>query len=175
MEWIKIVAFSLAAGIAYGILHDQVMAHLCVEYFTIAHPPLFPRAMAPFWLAICWGFAATWWVALPLGTLLAIAARLGGWPKLKLSDLRRPILTMLGTMAACALIAGFVGYSLAQRGVFGTAEFYSIPEPRHAVFMFDVWAHAASYLTGIMGGVVLIVLVLIRRHRRTSDGELLAS
>ena len=54
MEWVKIATFALVAGIAYGILHDQVTAHLCVEYFTIAHPPLFPRAMAPFWLAICW-------------------------------------------------------------------------------------------------------------------------
>jgi hypothetical protein len=34
--------------------------------------------------------------------------------------------------------------------------------------MFDLWAHATSYLTGIVGGIVLIVLVLIRRHRRTA-------
>ena len=41
MEYVKIVAFCVAAAIAYGILHDQVTAHLCVEYFTIAHPPVF--------------------------------------------------------------------------------------------------------------------------------------
>jgi hypothetical protein len=132
VEWIKIMAFALAAGIAYGILHDQVTAHLCVEYFTVAHPPLFPRAMAPFCLAICWGIAATWWVALPLGLLMAIAARLGGWPKLKLVDLRRPILKMLGAMAVCALIAGIVGFILAQRGVVDAAIFYGIPAERHA-------------------------------------------
>lgn len=170
MEWIKIAAFALVAGIAYGILHDQVTAHLCVEYFTIAHPPVFPRALAPFWLAICWGVAATWWVALPLGVLLAVAARLGGWPKLTLADLRRPILTMLGAMAVCALIAGIAGFLLAQRGVVEPAIFYNIVAERHAVFMFDVWAHATSYLTGIVGGVALIALTVLRRYRSTRLG-----
>ena len=42
MESAKILILSVAAAIAYGIVHDQVTAHLCVEYFTIGHPPVFP-------------------------------------------------------------------------------------------------------------------------------------
>ena len=58
MEAFKIVAFCIAAAVVYGILHDQVTAHVCVEYFTIAHPPVFPTE-SPFWLAVGWGIIAT--------------------------------------------------------------------------------------------------------------------
>ena len=80
MEALKIVLFATLAAVCYGILHDQVTAHLCVEYFTIAHPPVFPTE-SPFWLAIGWGIIATWWVGLPLGVLLAVAARFGAKPE----------------------------------------------------------------------------------------------
>ena len=71
MEFIKILFFSVVAAIFYGILHDQVTAHICVEYFSIAHPPVF-TTNSPFLLALGWGIIATWWVGLPLG-LLALA------------------------------------------------------------------------------------------------------
>lgn len=38
MQWLAIVAVSVLAAMVYGICHDQVTAHVCVEYFTIAHP-----------------------------------------------------------------------------------------------------------------------------------------
>jgi hypothetical protein len=60
MRFIAIVALAVAAGIAYGILHDQVTARVCLEYFTIGHPPLIP-SQSPTLLAIAWGIVATWW------------------------------------------------------------------------------------------------------------------
>jgi hypothetical protein len=63
-----------AVGIAYGILHDQVTARVCLEYFIIGHPPLI-ASESPTLLAIAWGIVATWWFALPLGFALAAAAR----------------------------------------------------------------------------------------------------
>lgn len=36
----SIVLLAVASGIGYGILHDQVPVRVCVEYFTIGHPPL---------------------------------------------------------------------------------------------------------------------------------------
>jgi hypothetical protein len=27
--------------VVYGIVHDQVTARVCVEYFTVGHPPVF--------------------------------------------------------------------------------------------------------------------------------------
>ena len=59
----------------YGVAHDLVTAHLSVEYFTVAHPPI--GTDDPFLLALVWGVLATWWVGVLLGVPLAAAARLG--------------------------------------------------------------------------------------------------
>ncbi|PZR60105.1 MAG: hypothetical protein DI537_53130, partial [Stutzerimonas stutzeri] len=102
MQSIRIILFATAAAILYGILHDQVTAHLCVEYFTIAHPPVFPTT-SPFLLAVGWGVIATWWVGLPLGVLLAAAARLGRHNRLTVAQLKRPILMLMAVSAIAAL------------------------------------------------------------------------
>ena len=66
MRTSNIVLLCMAAAIAYGIVHDQITARLCVEYFTVAHPPLF-HTTSPTILGICWGIAATFGV----GAILA--------------------------------------------------------------------------------------------------------
>jgi hypothetical protein len=63
------------------ILHDQITARVCVEYFTVFHPPVF-NTQSPTLLACGWGVIATWWVGLFLGLFLAVAARIGPRPKL---------------------------------------------------------------------------------------------
>src|SRR5438105_3328307 len=40
MESAKILLLSVATAVAYGIVQDQVTARVCVEYFTIGHPPV---------------------------------------------------------------------------------------------------------------------------------------
>ncbi len=62
------------AAISYGIVHDQITARICVEYFTVGHPRLTDSDL-PTVLALFWGVVATWWVGLPLGLGLAFAAR----------------------------------------------------------------------------------------------------
>jgi len=42
MQAIAIVALCIGSAVAYGILHDQVTARVCVEYFTIGHPRYSP-------------------------------------------------------------------------------------------------------------------------------------
>jgi hypothetical protein len=77
MEFLKIVVFSTFAAIAYGILHDQVTAHLCVEYFSVAHPDIFHTKSA-FLLALGWGVVATrgaGWLLGPLQQLQLAPAR----------------------------------------------------------------------------------------------------
>ena len=81
MHSLRIIGLSLLAAIVYEIAHDQVTARVCVEYFTIGHPPLIPSE-SPTLLALAWGVVATWWVGLPLGIMLAVAARAGRRPKL---------------------------------------------------------------------------------------------
>lgn len=164
MEFLKIVAFSVGAAIAYGIVHDQVTAHLCVEYFTVAHPPVFPT-QSPFWLAIGWGIIATWWVGLPLGIILALVARAGPWPPLSLNDVRPLIFQLLITMALTALVAGIIGAVLAATGKLQLPQELAplIPPAKHAAFMADAWAHLASYASGTLGGLIVIGYALWRR------------
>ena len=66
MESLKIVLLCILSAILYGILQDQVTARVCVEYFTIGHPPVF-NTESPTLLALGWGVIATWWVGLLLG------------------------------------------------------------------------------------------------------------
>ncbi|HEX7711952.1 MAG TPA: hypothetical protein VF418_13550 [Sphingomonadaceae bacterium] len=164
METVKIVGFAILAAVVYGILHDQVTAHVCVEYFTIAHPPVFPTE-SPFLLARGWGVIATWWVGLPLGIMLAAAARIGRNAKLGLAELRRPIILLMAFSGCAALLSGVVGASLVATKVMELPGEWSslIPSHKWSAFAFDLWAHAASYLIGALGGLFLIGLTIKRR------------
>jgi hypothetical protein len=165
MESIKIVAFAVAAAVAYGIAHDQATAHLCVEYFTIAHTPVF-ATRSPFWLALGWGIIATWWVGLPLGVLLALAARLGARPKLALAALYPWVLSLLATMALCAAVAWVAGAVLAGQGVIALPPALAggvIAADHQPACMADWFAHSASYAAGLLGGLVVAVGTWSRR------------
>ncbi len=61
-------------------------------------------------------------------------------------------------MAGCALIAGIAGYCLASSGVISLSEQYSsrIDPRKHANFLADGFAHNASYLVAIVGGVLMV-------------------
>jgi hypothetical protein len=59
MQSIKIILTCVVAAVLYGIVHDQVTARICVEYFLVFHPPIFPT-QSPTLLALGWGVIATW-------------------------------------------------------------------------------------------------------------------
>jgi hypothetical protein len=166
MDHLKIILLCLVSAVVYGILHDQVTVRICLEYFTVFHPPIFPT-QSPTLLALGWGVVATWWVGLFLGLLLALAARAGSRPKLCAIALIRPISQLLVVMACCALIAGATGFFLASSDVvekplwMGPALF-TCSYPR---LMADWFAHNASYASGLLGGIVLCVLQYRRRGR----------
>ena len=113
MHSIAIVILCIGSAAVYGIVHDQITARVCIEYFTIGHPPI-SDTTSPTWLALRWGIIATWWAGFLLGVPLAIAARVGRRPKRSVQSLLRPILTLLLVMGVCALVAGIVGYALAR-------------------------------------------------------------
>src|SRR4051812_1038027 len=98
MKTLAIVALCVCLAVAYGIIHDQITARICVEYFTIGHPPVF-NTSSPTLLGLGWGVIATWWVGLILGVPLALVSRLGPWPKKTVTSLIRPMLKLLMTMA----------------------------------------------------------------------------
>jgi hypothetical protein len=155
-EGAGIVLLAVGAACFYGVLHDLVTTHICLEYFTIAHPPIFGGTHDPLLLALGWGVIATWWVGLPLGVLLAAAARLGRWPKRTARHLVRPVAILLGVMAFSALAAGIMGYvSVREMGEGGL----------EARLNADLWAHSASYVSGFCGGLCLAGLTVWRRGK----------
>jgi hypothetical protein len=81
----------------------------------------------------------------------------------------RPIALLLGVMAAAALLAGVVGWLLANAGVVVLSGSIArdLPQSRHALFLADLWAHSASYLVGLAGGT--LVLVLVWRSRDSAE------
>jgi hypothetical protein len=164
----KIILLCVAAAVLYGILHDQITARVCVEYFTIGHPPLF-KTDDPTLLGIGWGIISTWWVGLLLGIPLAIVARVGSRPKRSPGSLVRPILYLWVTMAACAAVAGFGGWYLGSRGlVFLVGPILQKLGPgRHVPYITALWAHAASYIVGLVGGTLILVRVWSWRARVT--------
>ena len=169
MHVVAIVALSIGSAVAYGVLHDQITARICLEYFTVGHPPVF-HTESPTWLGIGWGIIATWWAGLLLGIPLAIAARAGRRPKRSVSSLVRPIFTLLAVMGVSALLAGLVGFSLGRIGTVYLVEPIAslVPRDRHSRFLADLWAHDASYLVGFVGGTVVIVRVWRGRGRRAA-------
>jgi hypothetical protein len=154
----QIILLSIFAACSYGVVHDQITARLCIEYFTIAHPPLF-HTTSPTLLALCWGVTSTAGIGAILGVVLAFVSQSRGKPPCSVAQLGRSILVLLIIMAAGAFSAGIAGHQLSHWG------FISIPAPaplvaaipahRHDRFMAVWFAHCASYLIGLSGAALL--------------------
>src|SRR5262245_37831442 len=160
MQFLGIIALCIVAAVAYGIVHDQVTARICVEYFTIGHPPVFGTD-DPTLLGLCWGMYATWWVGLGLGILLACAARAGNRPQRSIESLVRPVVLLMLVTGLSALIAGLSGWAIASRGwvVLLKPLASKVPPEKHIAFLADMWAHSTSYLVGAVGGGIVCVRV----------------
>ena len=158
MNYVRIILFCVVAAIVYGIIHDNITARICLEYFTIGHPAIFGTD-SPTLLGIGWGIVATWWVGLLLGVPLAFAAQSGVLPKRSPHSLVRPVLILLFVMGCCAALAGFIGFLAAVAHlVYLVPPFDTmVPASRQVPFLTAMWIHSASYLVGFVGGVILIV------------------
>jgi hypothetical protein len=170
MQKTKIILLSVGAAVAYGIVHDQITARLCIEYFTLAHPRLFPVS-SPTLLALCWGVAATLGIGVVLGFLLAKASQSPGLPAMPIPSLYGPLLVLLTVTAVAATIAGYIGFMLSRHSVVLLPELLPdewvglLPRTQQDRFMAVWFAHGASYLFGLVGGAVLIFRVWNRRQR----------
>lgn len=171
VEMLRIVLLFALAAIAYGILHDLITAHICVEYFTIGHPRVI-SSESPVALALAWGVIATWWAGLLAGLLIAPCARLGRRPKLDSTDLLRGVAILMGVMALLAAAAFIVAYVLASTGNIRLVPRLAdrIDEARHVRFLAVGGAHIASYAGGFLGSLVLAVMVVRRRIRMPHPG-----
>lgn len=115
MQFLAIIVLSILACITFGVVHDQITARICVEYFTIGHPRVIPTD-GPTIPGFVWGINATWWVGAIPGIPLATIARIGARPKRTAGSLIRPMAALFGCNAMLALLAGFIGYIAASNG-----------------------------------------------------------
>lgn len=161
----QIIVICIVFAVIYGILHDQITARICAEYFTVAHPPVFPTK-DPTLLGLGWGIIATWWVGALLGIPLALVMRAGGEPRIPVGMCLRPIVKLLTVMGICALLAGCAGWVLAGTGAVRVSARLAemIPRAKHQGFLTDLFAHNASYGVGFIGGIVVIVRMWNRRR-----------
>jgi hypothetical protein len=160
-EALKIIFGCILAAVVYGIIHDQITARICLEYFTVFHPPIFPTD-SPTLLGIGWGIVATWWAGAVVGALLIIAARAGSNPPMAARRLVPWIIRLTVAMALCALIFGVIGYFWAPIPRTVSIE---VPASMERRFLAVWWAHNASYDSGFLGGIILCVIVWLRRSK----------
>ncbi len=166
-EAFKIVGLCLLAAIGYGVVHDQITARICVEYFTVGHDNPFPTD-SPTLLGLAWGVFATWWAGLIMGVALVVAARFGRRPKRTAASLVEPVLRLLAVMAGCALLAGVAGY-FAGKVLGGYAMHWTaadqLPRSTYAAFVACGAAHTASYWVGFLGGGIQMAIIFVGRRR----------
>lgn len=175
MEFVKIWLATIALAVLYGIVHDMVTAHVCVEYFTIGHEDIFGTDNSVL-LALGWGTVATWWVGLVLGGLIASAAQLGPAPRISLLDLFRPAAILLGLIAFSAVAFGITGYTLARTDqmALGGVLAMEVPANSHDRFVANAWAHTAAYAAGAIGALVLCVWIVAQRLRASRSAGALS-
>lgn len=163
-RWFAVLGLSVIAAVLYGICHDLVTAHLCVEYFTIGHPPVF-KTTEPVLLALGWGTIATWWMGCLIGIPLASLATAGQRPLFPTRLLIRWISWMLIAMAIGSVIAGIVGFVLASTASIHLSGRLAelVPADLHAAFLTNLFAHGAAYGIAMAGGITICSLVWKRR------------
>jgi hypothetical protein len=166
MRKAKVILLVVLAAVTYGIIHDQITAHLCVEYFTVGHPNLF-HTDSPILLGFCWGVAATVGIGAVFGAVLAEVSQSPGLPPYPMRPLRRSLLILIATMAVAAFLSGLLGFELSRHSIIRLPVTFNdlILPSRRDRFMAAWFAHGASYLVGFAGGAFLIFRIWTQRGR----------
>jgi hypothetical protein len=161
-ESLKIVGLCTLGAVLFGIAHDMVTAHVCVEYFSIGHKNIFGdhHTGPPFVYALYWGVVATWWVGFPAGVFLALVARLPGLPKLSWRQVARPLAIGLSILWLTAMALLFVNLALGRRGIAGI--FVPRPDLGDVEIPFRTVnaIHAFSYNASVVA-ILLVAAVLV--------------
>jgi hypothetical protein len=162
----RFIVLSVCAAAIYGIIHDEITAHLAPEYFTVAHPALIPT-QSPFWLGLFWGVVATTPMALLLGWLLGAIAHSPNLPPEPMANLAKTLAVLFIAMAASAILAGFSAWIMANRygARFPDAWDAAVPSAHRPAFL-AVWAaHIASYASSLVIFSVWAGRMWLRRNR----------
>ena len=157
-----IILSEIGFAIVYGILHDLVTAHVCVEYFTEFHPRIL-ESKSPVVMALLWGLIATWWVGAIGGGLLSLAATLGSWPMLSTKRVLLAVLKSLAFTLSTAMIVLALTFAF---------KIYVFPRSGDDPAFFAVLAtHTFSYAANFIAIVVLCIRIPWLRARLRVEGE----
>ena len=171
MEFLKIIFLCILAAICYGIVHDQITARVCVEYFTIGHPPVF-HTESPTLLGLGWGVMSRhggvrFFLGVPCA--LALVAQVGNRSKLTARAIAPSIFKLLCVMGAMALSAGITGYILFSRGTIAMPRYIELAIPSPHIRVHASWQTGGriptSYAVGFSGGIVVIVDGLVSKNK----------
>lgn len=168
IETLKIEAMCILAAIIYGIAHDMVTAHVCIEYFTIGHFDVYPGGDTPAWrYALYWGVAATWWVGTALGLLVILAGRVSSrWPRLSARQVAKPMIVVLGVQWVAAMCVLAISYMVLGSGFEARDRLSSaVPLEAHRGFVADWITHLFSYGAGLASALILCALVVRQRWK----------
>jgi len=165
--WLRIVGLCVLASVVYGVLHDQVTARVCLEYFTVGHPRLF-ASNSPTLHALAWGVIATFWMGAILGVGTAVAGRVGRWPRLAWRDLVVPIGVVLLVMGVSAMAGGVLGWLVFEPLRFQLADWLAqrVAPEDHARYFGVGCAHGVSYGVGVTASVGMWFWIVVERGRR---------
>ncbi|MGA3171207.1 MAG: hypothetical protein ABSE62_09345 [Chthoniobacteraceae bacterium] len=154
----QVILITTLTAIIYGIIHDEITARVCIEYFTVAHPRLF-ETDSPTILGFCWGVLATFALGAVMGAILADVSQAGDAPPYPIAGICHSLLLLFGPMALFTFSAGLLGFELSSHHIVRLPlEFAQSVAPQHHDRFMAVWfAHAASYIAGLTGGILLIV------------------
>ncbi|MGC8551630.1 MAG: hypothetical protein ACP5O7_02070 [Phycisphaerae bacterium] len=168
---LAIVALCVLCGVGYGIIHDEITARICPQYFNVDHPalgwPAVFHSRSPTVLGLAWGIVATAPLVTFFGVMLALAAQAGRWPQVAPRVLALPLVIGLLFMAACAVAGGLSGH----RVRLASAHALSASAVRFKNISnivgerTDFYAHAASYLAGAVVGLALPIGTIVHRRR----------
>ena len=162
-EALRIVGFCVLASILFGVSFDLLSCRVCVEYFTIGHPPVFPTE-DPLLLGLAWGVYATWWMGALFGGILAAACTAGSRPPIPARSIVRSVGLGLAGIYAGAVLVWIAIYAL------GGWAFRHSPSPRpdpelDRRMMASALAHGFAYWAAALFGAGLAVRCLRRRRR----------
>lgn len=167
MTPVKIVLSTLIIGCCFGIVHELITVQLGVEDDTIGLPKTI-ESQSSILLALTRGFITSWWVALPIGALIAGFNYFGEKPSLEYRDIMLLVLKLAVIMFGIALFVGISAYLLADFSIT-----HSVPRlPEHTdseediKFSAKAWALTSYYLSGTIGSLIVCNILSMRRYEK---------
>ncbi len=169
-EALRILGLCVLASVLFGVVFDLISCRICLEYFTVHHPPIFPTE-DPILLGLAWGVFATWWMGALLGGVLAAACLLGPAPPLPARRLVRPVALGLGAVFAAAVLVWLLIYAIGTWGPMWADPSRKEPVPDlDRRLMSSALAHGFAYNASALFGLGLAIWCVRTRIREGRGG-----